>query len=404
MVRNYFWRSGDTINWLEDMGVPFWGAGKYFPAAEATWHQVLTPNATTPVPGGGAVMSDIMMQRAQELGVQFYMKTPVQKLSRREDGGWNLAAESAQGELYQVEAGAVLIATGGFSDNPEMIQKECGYTYGKDMFNNRVPGVMGDGLKMAWSVGAGKSEITMELILHTGIPRRFYKGAALFRQPGTLVVDRHGKRLMNEELLQNTAVSANVIKMQPDRTAYAILTDEIVAYYKENGLDFPHFSAGPAGELGPFEEGFQVAREKYPDCAFIAGSVAELAEQIGIEPIRLEKTVELYNATCDNHFDDYMCKDRHYLHPIRGRIFYGERVALGAYGTLGGISIDSDLQVLDESAQVIPGLYAAGSDVCNIYAGTYMFYFPGNTMGFALNSGRMAGENAAQYLKERGVK
>ena len=46
---------------------------------------------------------------------------------------------------------------------------------------------------------------------------------------------------------------------------------------------------------------------------------------------------------------------------------------------------------------MIPGLYAAGTDVCDLYAGTYYYYFPGNTMGFAINSGRMAGEYAARY-------
>lgn len=402
LVRNYFWKSGSTIDWLEDMGVPFWGVGRYVPEAEDTWHQVRHPNSELPIPGAGAVMADVMMARAKELGAQFYMKTPVVRLLRDDSGVCGLEARDEQGELIRVKAGAVVVATGGFGDNPEMIQEECGFTYDEDIFNNRVPGVTGDGLRMAWEVGAAKSETTMELILHSGIPRRFYKGSALFRQPGALVVGRRGQRLMNEELLQNTAVSANIIKAQPNKRAFAILTDEVVAYYKQHGLDFPHFSPGSAGELDTFEEGFQKAREKYPDCAFIAGSLEELAEQMGIDPHRLKQTVEVYNQCCADHFDDYMCKERRYLHPITGKVFYGERVALGAYGSLGGIAVDADLEVLDDSDEPIPGFYGAGSDVCNIYAGTYMFYLPGNTMGFALNSGRMAGEHAAQFLKESG--
>lgn len=399
LVRNYFWRSGDTINWLEDMGVPFWGAGRYFPKAEDTWHEVLPKGATVPTPGGGAVMADIMMARAQELGAEFYMKTPVKELFRENGRVTGLRAVSDDGEEYRVRAGAVIVATGGFGDDPEMIREECGFTYGKDIFNNRVPGDCGDGLRMAWAVGAGKSEMTMELILHSGMPMRFYKGRALFRQPSALVVNRKGDRLMNEEQLQNTAVSANVIKAQRDRTAYAILTDDVVSFYQTHGLDFPHFSPGPAGELEEFVPGFAAAREKYPDCAFIASSPRELAEQIGIPAEKLLATVERYNASCEQHYDDFMCKDRRYLRPLTGKVWYAERVALGAYGSLGGIAINSDLEVLDEDGEVIPGFYGAGSDVCTIYAGTYMFYFPGNTMGFAVNSGRMAGENAAKALK-----
>ena len=54
--------------------------------------------------------------------------------------------------------------------------------------------------------------------------------------------------------------------------------------------------------------------------------------------------------------------------------------------------------MLDKGWKRIPGLYAAGTDACSIYGDTYVFILPGNTMGFALNSGRIAGENAAEYI------
>ena len=76
------------------------------------------------------------------------------------------------------------------------------------------------------------------------------------------------------------------------------------------------------------------------------------------------------------------------------------RQVIGGYSTLGGIKIDSQFRVLDEGGKAIEGLYAAGSDVCNLYNGTYLYYFAGNSMGFALNSGRLAAEHAAEYLNE----
>jgi len=70
------------------------------------------------------------------------------------------------------------------------------------------------------------------------------------------------------------------------------------------------------------------------------------------------------------------------------------------YGSLGGIKINHKTEVLDKNWDPLPGLYAAGTDACTIYGDSYVFVLPGNTMGFALNSGRMAGENAAEYIKK----
>lgn len=73
----------------------------------------------------------------------------------------------------------------------------------------------------------------------------------------------------------------------------------------------------------------------------------------------------------------------------------------GAYGTVGGVKIDENCQVLDDEDQVIPGLYSAGSDANTIYADSYNVTLPGNTMGFAVNSGRIAGLEAAKFIEKQ---
>lgn len=72
----------------------------------------------------------------------------------------------------------------------------------------------------------------------------------------------------------------------------------------------------------------------------------------------------------------------------------------GTYGTVGGVKIDENCQVLDDEDKVITGLYSAGSDANTIYADSYNFTLPGNTMGFAVNSGRIAGLEAAKFIEE----
>ena len=98
---------------------------------------------------------------------------------------------------------------------------------------------------------------------------------------------------------------------------------------------------------------------------------------------------------CDGGFDEIFEKDRRYMQPIAKAPFYCLRQNVGAYGSLGGVKINHKTQVMTQEAKVIPGLYCVGTDACNIFGDSYPFILSGNTMGFCLNSGRIAGENAA---------
>ena len=80
--------------------------------------------------------------------------------------------------------------------------------------------------------------------------------------------------------------------------------------------------------------------------------------------------------------------------------FYCCKQYIGAYGTLGGVLINHNMEVMTDDYKVIPGLYCVGTDACTIYGDSYNYCIPGNTMGFCLNSGRIAGENAAAKLFE----
>ena len=105
-------------------------------------------------------------------------------------------AEDKSGEQIQVSAKAVIIATGGFGDNPDMIKKYCGFEWGKDLSSFRIPGMAGDGIRMAWEAGAASTEINMEIIYM--MPGEFDPALGeVFRQPH-LMVNLLGERFMNE--------------------------------------------------------------------------------------------------------------------------------------------------------------------------------------------------------------
>ena len=398
LIHDYFWKSGSTIDWLEDMGVVFAGAMKNFPDSAPTWHVVM-PETGKPGPRCATAMNKVMFERAEELGVQFYLETPVYELIKDGDEVVGVKARDKDGEEIEAWAGAVIIATGGFGSNPEMIKQYTGFTYGEDITTFMVPGVVGDGIKMAWAAGAGKSRMEMERIIGMPLPGAMVferPQSTLFNQGAAIAINRSGYRVCDESVMQNMAIGANIIGYQQGRELWRMLDDVALEYYRTHELDFPSevFQDDPTVD---FEETWARYAVEFPKDAFVADSVEELARAMGVNVENLVETVETYNKFCDQNYDDDFNKDRQYLHALRGKKFYAMRYSSHAYGSLGGIKVDHKLRALTEDYEVIPGLWAVGTDACDIYNGTYDYYLPGNTMGFAVNTGRMAGEYAAAY-------
>ena len=134
------------------------------------------------------------------------------------------------------------------------------------------------------------------------------------------------------------------------------------------------------------------------DVFFMADSIGELADKIGVGKSRLVATLEEYNTCCDKGYDELFVKDRRYLRPISTPKFYAAKCILATMGTIGGIKINEKTEALNKNFEVIPGLYATGNCAGGLYGDSYNLYSSGGTMGFAINSGRMAGENALMFI------
>jgi fumarate reductase flavoprotein subunit len=391
LVRAYMDKAATTIGWLENMGVEFMDPCAYFPGGQATWHIVK--------PGGEGCainMFRIMTERAKEMGVQILLRTPVEKLIKQGDKIVGVVAEDRTGEPVEAYAKAVIIATGGFGDNPQWIKKYTGYEWGRDLQSFRIPGLVGDGIRMAWEVGAARTEMRMELIYL--MPGELNPELAeTFRQPH-LLVNLLGERFMNEEIMPNTAFTGNAISRQKDRTAFLIFDENIKRHMESVGFDSYHL-VFPFTKVENLDALMKEAFDSGYKDVFVADSLEELAGKTGIDPDGLKATVDEYNEYCEKGFDPIFNKSHKLLRPIKTPKFYAGKQLPGAYGSLGGIKINHKTEVLDKAWKKIPGLYAAGTDACSIYGDTYVFILPGNTMGFALNSGRIAGENAAEYIK-----
>ncbi len=396
LVKRYFEQSAETIEWLEDMGVEFEGAFKYFPQSEPTWHIVKTDTGIGP--RAASFMNKALYAKAQELGVKFLLETPAKKILMEEGRVVGVLATDKNGQEVKITCKAAIICTGGAGCNPELIQEETGYLHGKDMFNFAIPGIMGDGLKMAWEAGADKLPVRIEQAASVvGVEDLPGSVSNIFGQPN-LLVNYGGKRFMNEDYMQNATYLSNAVSHQKNRTGFSIVDSSIVKYYMKNGVDNVSL-VRPDPDVSDFIEGVKLAQQNGNTGLIIADSIEELAQKAGINVDNLVETVDEYNDFCDS-VDEEFFKSKRYLRPIIKAPYYCAKICPGGYGTVGGIRINENCEACGSDFEPIPGLYAAGADSCNIYDDSYMFLLPGNSMGYAVNTGRIAGMSAAEYVEE----
>ncbi len=400
LVRAYLDKSADTIEWLERMGVEFAAVESHGPGNKYTWHIV----KASPPTSSCRVMMDILADKARKAGVKILLHTPVTSVIREGGPVTGVVAADPEGERLQVLGKAVIIATGGIYDNPAMIKEHTGLEVGRDLLLMKRPGLTGDGLRMAWEAGAVRTPI----IMHAMQQQAFIGPAtsASFLQPN-LVVNLDGERFLNEEVLtSNNMFAGNAIALQRGKCAFSIIDGLTKRHYEETGFDFETGYGvaqwGPHTNAASFDAEVEAAAVRGVESIYIADSLAELAAKTGIDAPGLARTVAEFNRACDTGRDLLFDRRSRYMRAVRQPPFYACKSFLGAFGRLGGIKINHKTEVLDTSDAVIPGLYAAGADAEAIYGDTYPITLPGSTMGFAVNSGRIAGENAAAYAGSRG--
>ncbi len=278
LVQTYFHKSADTIEWLEEMGVEFAGAFRYFKESEATWHIVKPENGVIG-PRAASAMVKAMTQRAKELGSEILLETAATSLITENGKVCGAVAVDKDGNGIEVRGKAVVVATGGFGNNPEMIEKEFGLHIGKDYFPFRIPGITGDGLKMMWEVGAEKFGANIEAIYQLPDNLNWFLLDAVLRQPN-LMINQLGERFMNEGDLGNTTYAGNALALQPGNYGYCIMDGAILKEYKKNGPDIVDI-VHPAEAFLNFEGQAALAVEQGYEAYFEAETVEELAEKLG---------------------------------------------------------------------------------------------------------------------------
>jgi fumarate reductase flavoprotein subunit len=130
----------------------------------------------------------------------------------------------------------------------------------------------------------------------------------------------------------------------------------------------------------------------------ISGSWDVIARWMGADPQVLKTTIDEYNAACDSGHDPLFAKDSEYLVPLRTAPYYAVKSFVGYVDTIGGIKINERMEVINTKGRPVPGLYAGGIDTGGWEPETYNVLLSGSAVGFAFNSGRIAGENIVKYI------
>nr|WP_024835228.1 FAD-dependent oxidoreductase [Clostridium sp. 12(A)] len=398
LVKRYFAQSGETIQWLEDMGVEFEGAFRYFPQSEATWHVVKTDTGIGP--RAASFMNRAMYEKALELGVTILLEHSAKKIIKEHGKVTGIIGTAPDGQEVRVSCHAAIICTGGAGANKDMIKELTGLEHGKDVFHFAIPGLMGDGLRMAWEAGADQTQMRIEMASDLGGGEPTTGGVTNIMKQPNLLVNAFGKRVMNEDYMQNTTYLSNVANHQKNKVCFSIVDSSIVNYYVSHGVDVTSLVT-PNSDVSDFYEGIEMLKKNGSRHYFVADTIEELAQKAGIDEANLKETIDNYNYFCDSR-DLEFYKDPKYLRPLFKAPYYAAAIHPGGYGTVGGIRINENCEACDKEYQPVPGLYCAGADSCNIYDDSYMFLLPGNSMGYAVNTGRIAALSAVEYIRKEG--
>jgi fumarate reductase flavoprotein subunit len=395
LVRTIIDRSADMIQWLEDKGLRFDYVIQFVHEGEGprTFHKY----NDDPSGGVGERLVATLVRECRSLGVKLLCDTAVKKILTDGKGRVNGVLATTKGKEPKITAKSVIIATGGFGGNKEMLNKYFP-SYG-DISGISLPQMTGDGILMAEEVGAFIDNPVAINITGPG-----YMGSPglglLFQRPEMMLVNKNGERFVDESLRIHYFDSASTaLSRQPGKICYALLDAKIVRDIKQKreALSGLEKDMGRNGAwLSEVENGLQkdAAEGKIKKSDTLDG----IAGWIKVAPEVLMATVEQYNSFCDKGYDADFIKEKIYLLPLRTPPYYAIPGGQSFDTTMGGIRINHRTEVISRQDSPIRGLYAAGDNATGCESASYNHRYPGSALCFALVSGQIAGENAAEYV------
>lgn len=384
IIRAFINKSGDTIRWLEDKGLEF-DLIQFYPGQQ--------PPVQHNPKGNGARLIQVLARECQEKGIRLWLNSGAKTIQRGKRGDIAGVLAVKEGGEVEIKTGRVIIASGGFNGNYELINKYFPPSY-EGLTLSGLP-LTGDGIAMAAEAGAAIADFATAIKEGPRFDRYTWPLMALERDPVTIWVNKKGERFIDESSGYHVFESVNAILRQPEQACYTLLDDGIREYFEEKGFKLDRRVKKGEGtvKVTGLESALQAGTER--GGVKIAGSWEPIAAWIGTDPGVLKNTIKEYNKCCIQGYDEVFGKERKYLLPLLDAPYYAIKGLAVLLDTIGGIRINERMEVLDNQGNTIPGLYAAGVTTSGWESETYCSELSASAFGFAINSGRIAGENAA---------
>ncbi|MFO6296823.1 flavocytochrome c [Rahnella selenatireducens] len=274
-----------------------------------------------------------------------------------------------ENEVLAVNAKSVIVATGGFSANRDMVVKYRPELDGFVTTNHK--GATGGGIAILEKIGAGTVDMG-EIQIHPTVEQTTsYLISEAIRGGGAILVSQAGHRFFNE-METRDKVSAKIIGL-PEKFAYVVFDEQVRLNNK--------------------------AADEYIARGFVISGATprELAAKLEMGSDAFLATLESYNVAVDKQDDAEFGRKTAMRHPINQGPFYAIRIAPGVHHTMGGVTINTNTCVLDAQKQVLSGAFAAGEVVGGIHGGNRI---GGNAVADIIIFGILAGQNAAKYAMQ----
>jgi fumarate reductase flavoprotein subunit len=379
-------QSGAIIEWLLELGVGLW-PGAYIGDSFGCELYPEYARITPPVPrvhvveGMGEELFTTLAMAVAQRPIHVLLETPGNELITEGGEVIGIRARNKGGTLNIRTRKGVILTTGGFMYNKEMLARFCPRGYKSLPLGN--PGDEGDGIQMGRKVGGniwGMSDSDTNGLPAVRIPGQELGRPLLVNYYSfpSILVDRNGDRFVNEGIFYEFVNDA-LLALEGDPPGYVIFDDVVLRQAEDKIVKYCS-----AGLLKEIKEGLVIQ----------ASTIESLAARIGMKAGRLSKTLDRYNDLASAGKDlDFGKTYEMGLEPVREPPFLAIPVHPGMIATTGGLKINTNAQVLDMSDHAIPGLYAAGRTTGGVLGA--VFPASGVNLLDALCFGRIAGRNAA---------
>ena len=357
--------SADAIDWLDEHGITLHNVSSFGGASVKRIHRPV--NAEGKTVSVGSYMIPLLEENCEKAGVKMMLDTTATEILTDANGAAvGVKATGASGETVTVNAKAVVLATGGFGANLDMVVKYKPEL--KGFMTTNAPGIQGQGIEMAQAIGAATVDMD-QIQIHPTVEANT---AALIteglRGDGAILINEEGQRFIDEVGTRDVVSAAEIAQTG----SYSwLVVDQAMA-------------DASSVIQGYIKKGYTVTGATYE----------ELGKAMGVDAAAFAETMEKWNGYVEAKNDPDFGRTS-FANPLNTAPYYAVKVTAGVHHTMGGLKINANTEVLNEKGEVIPGLFAAGEVTGGVHGANRL---GGNAVADFTVFGRIAGAAASDYV------